>query len=313
MHWLGVAGMPRRIPDYPDAFYLFNKIASWGSYISAASFVFFFVVIFEAFYSSRNYVEDTRAKNSLNFFDVFIVILGVISYFVGYVFITLYTLVHVIVRLLQNVSPVFADRLDTFKMDQQTIREHYLEDFWVFYYFVFFIRIVSILFYGYFFFILSPEDLILYEFMFYSITYVFILTTLLDLGIIIYIILYKNNPVKEVALNICYHCVTKGIPVCGALHVSSNVPVISPNPVSNTYHLHSPFGRGYGAYSSMNLVQVDILKGHLGSNFDYSQCVDGKSFLDPNKLQAYAKKNNISLELQLQHTHSLANPFKKTS
>ncbi|QXE46262.1 cytochrome c oxidase subunit1 (mitochondrion) [Nitzschia inconspicua] len=53
MHWLGAAGMPRRIPDYPDAFYLFNKIASWGSYISAASFVFFFVLIFEAFYSNR--------------------------------------------------------------------------------------------------------------------------------------------------------------------------------------------------------------------------------------------------------------------
>jgi heme/copper-type cytochrome/quinol oxidase subunit 1 len=53
MHWLGAAGMPRRIPDYPDAFYLFNKIASWGSYISGASFVFFFFLVFEAFYSSR--------------------------------------------------------------------------------------------------------------------------------------------------------------------------------------------------------------------------------------------------------------------
>ena len=53
MHWLGAAGMPRRIPDYPDAFHLFNKIASWGSYVSAASFVFFFFLVFEAFYSSR--------------------------------------------------------------------------------------------------------------------------------------------------------------------------------------------------------------------------------------------------------------------
>jgi heme/copper-type cytochrome/quinol oxidase subunit 1 len=31
------ASMPRRIPDYPDAFYMFNKIASWGSYVSGVS------------------------------------------------------------------------------------------------------------------------------------------------------------------------------------------------------------------------------------------------------------------------------------
>jgi cytochrome c oxidase subunit 1 len=53
MHWLGVAGMPRRIPDYPDAFYAFNKIASWGSYISAVSLVLFFFIMAEAFYSNR--------------------------------------------------------------------------------------------------------------------------------------------------------------------------------------------------------------------------------------------------------------------
>jgi heme/copper-type cytochrome/quinol oxidase subunit 1 len=28
MHFLGVSGMPRRIPDYPDAFFVFNKIAT---------------------------------------------------------------------------------------------------------------------------------------------------------------------------------------------------------------------------------------------------------------------------------------------
>jgi heme/copper-type cytochrome/quinol oxidase subunit 1 len=49
MHWLGVAGMPRRIPDYPDAFYLFNKIASWGSYVSCFSLVVFFWVLLDAF------------------------------------------------------------------------------------------------------------------------------------------------------------------------------------------------------------------------------------------------------------------------
>jgi heme/copper-type cytochrome/quinol oxidase subunit 1 len=53
MHFLGVAGMPRRVPDYPDAFTTFNKIASWGSYLSAISSLFFFFVVYEAISSSR--------------------------------------------------------------------------------------------------------------------------------------------------------------------------------------------------------------------------------------------------------------------
>ena len=51
MHFLGVAGMPRRIPDYPDAYFIFNKIASWGSYVSAISSLFFFYILFVAFVS----------------------------------------------------------------------------------------------------------------------------------------------------------------------------------------------------------------------------------------------------------------------
>jgi heme/copper-type cytochrome/quinol oxidase subunit 1 len=41
MHFLGIVGMPRRIPDYPDAYFVFNKIVSWGSYVSAISSLFF--------------------------------------------------------------------------------------------------------------------------------------------------------------------------------------------------------------------------------------------------------------------------------
>ena len=48
MHFLGVAGMPRRIPDYPDAFYIFNKIASWGSYVSGVSVLIFIGVLVDA-------------------------------------------------------------------------------------------------------------------------------------------------------------------------------------------------------------------------------------------------------------------------
>jgi cytochrome c oxidase subunit I len=41
MHFLGLAGMPRRIPDYPDAFGGWNYISTIGSYISFSGALFF--------------------------------------------------------------------------------------------------------------------------------------------------------------------------------------------------------------------------------------------------------------------------------
>jgi len=49
MHFLGLAGMPRRIPDYPDAFAQWNQIASFGSSISAVSFILFIYIVYNAF------------------------------------------------------------------------------------------------------------------------------------------------------------------------------------------------------------------------------------------------------------------------
>jgi len=62
MHWLGVAGMPRRIPDYPDAYYTFNKIASWGAEISAFSLVIFVFVVLEALALSGNSNVNLKTK-----------------------------------------------------------------------------------------------------------------------------------------------------------------------------------------------------------------------------------------------------------
>ena len=53
MHFLGLAGMPRRYVDYPDAFAGWNMVASIGSLISVVGVLIFFVVIIEAFNSRR--------------------------------------------------------------------------------------------------------------------------------------------------------------------------------------------------------------------------------------------------------------------
>ena len=53
MHFLGLAGMPRRYIDYPDAFAGWNYIASIGSYISAVGVLVFLALIVEAFVSKR--------------------------------------------------------------------------------------------------------------------------------------------------------------------------------------------------------------------------------------------------------------------
>jgi cytochrome c oxidase subunit I len=48
-HFLGLAGMPRRIADYPDAFAGWNYVSSIGSYISGLGLIVFFVGIAHAF------------------------------------------------------------------------------------------------------------------------------------------------------------------------------------------------------------------------------------------------------------------------
>jgi len=46
MHFLGLAGMPRRIPDYPDAFADWNLICSFGSNLSVISAFLFFYILY---------------------------------------------------------------------------------------------------------------------------------------------------------------------------------------------------------------------------------------------------------------------------
>lgn len=112
---------------------------------------------------------------------------------------------------------------------------------------------------------------------------------------------YKRGTGFSLALigNICYHGFTKGLPLAVLFDLACNVPSIAPNPITNWYHIHTPLGRGYGAHSTVQLRQIDYLKSHLGSKFNYREVVDGGSMLDPEKIAKYAGKRNISLFCKL--------------
>lgn len=52
-HFVGLAGMPRRYIDYPDAFAFWNRISSFGAYISSIGAVLFLYLLYDAFAKKR--------------------------------------------------------------------------------------------------------------------------------------------------------------------------------------------------------------------------------------------------------------------
>jgi cytochrome c oxidase subunit 1 len=57
-HFLGLAGMPRRIADYPDGFAYWNWWSSLGSYITAAATLLFVAAMFYAYFIVRQRAPD---------------------------------------------------------------------------------------------------------------------------------------------------------------------------------------------------------------------------------------------------------------
>lgn len=66
MHFLGLAGMPRRIPDFPDAFGGWNTIASLGSMITMISTILFFFIVYVTL-TSNNRVSYNNWRTCTNF------------------------------------------------------------------------------------------------------------------------------------------------------------------------------------------------------------------------------------------------------
>jgi len=67
MHFLGLAGMPRRIPDYPDAYTSFNTFSTFGAFISIVATFYFFSLVYTALSA-----EDSKIRMLINYIKSFL-------------------------------------------------------------------------------------------------------------------------------------------------------------------------------------------------------------------------------------------------
>ena len=61
MHFLGIAGMPRRISDYPDIYWSWNFVASVGAYLSFIGLLVFLLLIY---YMMKDYIKIVNFGNN---------------------------------------------------------------------------------------------------------------------------------------------------------------------------------------------------------------------------------------------------------
>jgi len=71
IHFLGLAGMPRRYADYPDFYAGWNFVARIGSIISVVSVLLFIVIIWERLARQRPVLATIHTRSSLEFFHSF--------------------------------------------------------------------------------------------------------------------------------------------------------------------------------------------------------------------------------------------------
>jgi len=64
MHFLGLNGKPRRIPNYPDGYIYWNEIISYGSLLTIISIIIFIYIIANKLFINKVYYIRS---NHINF------------------------------------------------------------------------------------------------------------------------------------------------------------------------------------------------------------------------------------------------------
>jgi cytochrome c oxidase subunit 1 len=68
-HFLGLAGIPRRYSDYPDAYTSWNLISTIGSTISLLAILFFIFIIWERIVRNRTPLYSIQLNSSIEWYQ----------------------------------------------------------------------------------------------------------------------------------------------------------------------------------------------------------------------------------------------------
>nr|AEI70383.1 cytochrome oxidase subunit I [Simulium dixiense]AEI70387.1 cytochrome oxidase subunit I [Simulium dixiense]AEI70423.1 cytochrome oxidase subunit I [Simulium krebsorum] len=68
-HFLGLAGMPRRYSDYPDAYTAWNVVSTIGSTISFIGVLFFLFIIWESMIAHRSVIYPIQLNSSIEWYQ----------------------------------------------------------------------------------------------------------------------------------------------------------------------------------------------------------------------------------------------------
>lgn len=66
MHFLGLAGMARRIPEYADGYVGYNKIATWGSTITILSTIIFIIILRNSLISEPTAISGGASESNVS-------------------------------------------------------------------------------------------------------------------------------------------------------------------------------------------------------------------------------------------------------
>jgi len=64
-HFLGLSGIPRRYSDYPDAYYMWNVVSTFGSIFSLLAVFFYMYIIWDGLVSTRQILGSKLINNSI--------------------------------------------------------------------------------------------------------------------------------------------------------------------------------------------------------------------------------------------------------